>query len=497
MFHDNKMNDHPGVFTNQKWEKGQGPSFTSENPATGEIIWKGCSASEEDVNRAVQNAKKAFKGWSSLTLDERSQYLDQFGETLQNNYLALAETISMETGKPLWESRQEVISMINKIKISLEAYGRRCSGIIQDQPHARSITRHRAHGVIAILGPFNFPGHLPNGHIVPALLAGNTVVFKPSEYTPLVAEQMIKYWEMSGLPPGVINLVQGGPDTGKALIFHPDVNGIFFTGSFKIGKWISDALSHQPQKILALELGGNNPLIIGQISDLKTASYLTLQSAYLTTGQRCTCARRLIIPDGELCNKFIHTLTEMIDSISIGPYTDIPEPYMGPLISEQQVHYLLKIQSNLAASGGIHLKKMRHLTDLGPAFISPGLIDVTDIAHIPDEEFFGPFLQVIRVKNFDEAIQEANRTKYGLAAGLLSESKEEYAQFYKEIEAGIINWNTQLTGASSAAPFGGIKCSGNFRPSGYYAADYCSYPVASMESPRLQLPPNLTPGIYL
>ncbi len=488
------MGYHPSIFTNHQWKMGSGPTFVSRNPATGEVIWEGRAATQEEVNEVVANARSAFKEWSLLNIDERSQYLNTVVDIIQQNFQNLAEVISKETGKPLWESKTEVVTIINKVGLSFEAYGRRCAGMIREQPVGRSVTHHKPHGVIAVFGPFNFPGHLPHSHIIPALLAGNTIVFKPSELTPLIAEEISKYWEKCGLPKGVFNLIQGGPEIGQSLIHHPDINGLFFTGSYKVGRMISEIFGSHPEKILALEMGGNNPLVIGNISDYHTAAYLIIQSAYLTAGQRCTCARRLIVPKGEQGDQLIQSLIKMTKNIVIGKYTDHPEPYIGPVISEDHALQLLKAQEELAKRGGNALIEMKHLQP-STGFINPGLMDVTAVADRPDQEIFGPFLQIIRVKDLQEAIQEANRTCYGLAAGLLSERREEYDMFYRNIRAGIINWNTQLTGASSAAPFGGIGWSGNHRPSAYYAADYCSYPVASLESSQMKMPSSLPPGL--
>jgi succinylglutamic semialdehyde dehydrogenase len=488
------MFEHDSLLINNQWKSGSGPLFSSQNPATGEIIWQGKEASQADVEEAVHDAQRAFETWSSLPINERSRLLVDFSEILRDFQSNFAEIIAKETGKTLWDSLSEVEAMINKVGISLEAYGRRCAGMIRDQPHARSITRHRPHGVVAVLGPYNFPGHLPNGHIIPALLAGNTIVFKPSEFTPLVAEETLRLWQKVGLPPGVLNLVQGGRATGQALIHHPDIQGIFFTGSYPTGIMLAQLFATQTSKILALEMGGNNPLVIGEISDLHAAAYTIIQSAYLSAGQRCTCARRLIIPNTSKGEDLTTTLIEMIEGLSIGSYTQLPEPFMGPLISEQHAQKLLEAQENLRSKGGIPLIEMRHLQP-GTGFISPGLMDVTSIKNRPDEEIFGPFLQVIRVRDFQEAIEEANNTRFGLSAGLLSQKQEEYAYFFKYIQAGVVNWNTPITGASSAAPFGGIKCSGNHRPSAYYAADYCAYPVASLEIPELKMPSFVSPGI--
>lgn len=469
-------------------------TFSSHNPATGDLLWQGPEASSADVDEAVQNARRSFASWSALSLDERSSYLAAFADVLRKREKAFAETIAKETGKPLWDANGEVHAMINKVALSLESYGSRCAGMIHDLPHGRSITRHRPHGPVAVLGPYNFPGHLPNGHIVPALLAGNTVVFKPSELTPLTGEMMIQCWQDAGLPKGVLNIVQGGRTTGQALITHPDIQGIFFTGSYQTGLYLSEMYGSHPGKILALEMGGNNPLIVGTIQDPDAASYLTIQSAYLSSGQRCTCARRLIIIQDANTETFVKKLIAMIQKISVGPYTQVPEPFMGPVISETHAKKLIEAKDKLIALGGRTLVDMKILKPATP-FVSPGLMDVTSIKDRPDEEIFGPFLQLIYVKTLDDALAEANRTQYGLSAGLLSDNPNEYNFFLSQIKAGIVNWNAPLTGATSSAPFGGVKCSGNHRPSAFYAADYCSYPVASIENPDLKMPSKITPGI--
>jgi succinylglutamic semialdehyde dehydrogenase len=488
------MNKQPGIFTNQKWEKGAGESFSSFDPSTGDPVWQGQAAGQLQIDEVVKNANNAFDSWASLGLNERYAYLENFASLLKENQDKMAQTISMEMGKPLWEAKTEVTIMINKISLSKEAYESRCGIILKDQQAVRSITRHKPHGAVAVFGPFNFPAHLPNGHIIPALLAGNTVIFKPSDLTPLVAQETMTLWEQAKLPPGVINMVQGGRVTGQFLAQHPILQGIFFTGSYPTGKAFSEQFGSHPEKILALEMGGNNPLVVTHTEDNEAAAYLTIQSSFLTSGQRCTCARRLIVPLGSKGDQFIAVLINLIKKIKVGPYTDDPEPFMGPLVSAKHAEQVLDAQQKLLEKGAKPLVLMQ-LQD--KALLSPGLIDVTDVAERPDQEIFGPLLQLIRVSSFKKAVQEANNTKYGLSAGLISTKSDEYSYFYDHIKAGLINWNTPTTGASSAAPFGGVGCSGNHRPSAFFAADYCSYPVASLESPLIKMPDSLTPGIGL
>jgi succinylglutamic semialdehyde dehydrogenase len=356
--------------------------------------------------------------------------------------------------------------------------------------------RHRPHGVVAVLGPYNFPGHLPNGHIIPALLAGNTVVFKPSELTPLTAEETLRCWRAAQLPEGVLSVVQGAGDTGAALVTHPQVDGLFFTGSSETGKRLHRQFGGRPEKILALEMGGNNPLVVWAVEDLRAAAYHTILSAFITTGQRCTCARRLIVGEDEKSETFLQLLIGMTAGIRIGAYTDRPEPFMGPVVSMPEAQKLLRAQQEMKAAGGQILLEMKPLKE-GLPFLSAGIIDVTHAGQRPDVERFGPLLQVIRVPDFDRAIEEANCTAYGLTSALFSDHESLYDIFRQRVRAGLVNWNRQTTGAASAAPFGGIGISGNHRPSAYYAADYCAYPVSSMEIEKMKMPDAVSPGLKI
>ena len=489
-------------FIDGRWldgsDKGVRPVFSaplfSADPATGERVWEGDAASPGEVDAAVSAARRALQHWADLSLARRIEFLQRFAEQLKLHRNELAEAICREVGKPRWESLTEADSMIGKMPLSIEAFNERRSPIVREVAGGIAATRFKPYGVLAVFGPFNFPGHLPNGHIVPALLAGNTVVFKPSELTPLVGQKTVELWEATGLPPGVLNLVQGGRETGVTLAAHPGLDGLLFTGSAGVGRALSRLFADHPEKILALEMGGNNPLIVHEASDLDAAAYLTVQSAFITAGQRCTCARRLIVPRGEAGDAFLERLFALTRQIRVGRYTDDPEPFMGPVISPQAAEKILQAQSSFRQRGGRPLLEMRRVEGSG-AMLTPGLMDVTDIPDREDAEIFGPFLQVIRVRDFDAAIDEANRTGYGLAAGLLCDSRELYDKFFRTIRAGIVNWNRQTTGASGALPFGGVGQSGNHHPSGSWAADYCSWPVASLEQPKLTMPTQRTPGI--
>jgi succinylglutamic semialdehyde dehydrogenase len=483
-----------GHFIHGRWLRGDGPEFAWTDPATGQTTWQGHAATANEVDRAVAAARAAFEDWAALDFSQRAKFLHAFGEQIKSHHAEFTQIICRETGKPRWEAATETDAMINKIGATIEEHGERRRPVTRQISDTTAQTRFKPHGVVAIFGPFNFPAHLPNGHIMPALLAGNTIVFKPSEMAPLVAQRTVELWQEAGLPSGVLNLVQGARETGQTLASHPGIDGVFFTGSFEAGRAINRTLADHPGKIVALEMGGNNPLVVHTVHDFDAAAYWTIQSAYITAGQRCSCARRLIVVDDRDSMIVVEHLASMIDRIIVGRYTDAPEPFMGPVISDAAAAKLLAAQDELLKQGGRAVVAMK---SIGPrlAMLRPGLIDVTEVSDRADEEHFGPLLQLIRVKDFDQAIREANHTRFGLTAGLFSDERELWETFYRKVRAGVVNWNRAMTGASGQLPFGGVGCSGNNRPSAYFAADYCSYPVASMEMETLALPQQPTPGI--
>ncbi len=467
------------LYINGEWRIGTGETFVSTAPANLKVLWAGNEASLADADDAVHAAAEAGKAWRALALEDRLAVIHQFIEVLKTRKEEITSAIAHETGKPFWDAATEAGAMIGKADISLKAYHERTGTEDRDLSGTTLRVAHRPHGVMAVIGPFNFPGHLPNGHIIPALIAGNTIVFKPSELTPLVAEKTLEAWHEAGLPKGVINLVHGGRDIAEHLIDHKQVKGICFTGGIQAGRAIHQRLAGQVDKILALELGGNNPLVAWDIANKKAAAEIILRSVYITSGQRCTCAKRLIIQNGAEGDALLTELQSLLDNIIVDAPDATPEPFMGPLISEKAASMVLAAQKKLIEEGGKALRKSEQLPQ-GSAFVSPGIIDTTNIENPRDEEVFGPLLQVIRVDHFDDAIAIANKTEFGLAAGLLSDEEDRWTQFSKDIEAGIVNWNRQTTGASGAAPFGGPGLSGNHRPAGYYAADYCAWPMASL-----------------
>ena len=456
--------------------------LVSTDPCTGQVLWRAPADGRAELAQAVASARRGFADWSNRPLEARFAVARAFADRVRAERGSIAELISRETGKPFWEALTEADSVAAKAEISIAALSERAGERLGEVQAAVSRLTHRAHGVMAVLGPFNFPMHLPNGHIAPALIAGDAVVFKPSEKTPACGERLVRLWREAGVPDTALQLLAGGPGIGAALVEHDGIDGVLFTGGVRTGLAIHRALAGRPDKLLALELGGNNPLVAWDARDLDAAAHLIVQSAFVTAGQRCSCARRLILPEGGFGDRLIERLTQLMDRIVVGAPFDTPAPFMGPVIDQPAATALLAAQEQLAARGGRILRPLRQLRGDGP-FLAPGLIEVTGI-DVPDEEHFGPLLQVERAADFAAAVAAAGRTRFGLAAALISEDAELYRRFRAGVRAGVVNWNRPTTGRGLQRALRRGGSVGNHRPSAYYAADYCAFPVASLEADR-------------
>lgn len=463
-----------GVFIDGQWETGSGPSLTSIDPSTGNSIWSGNQATSAEVARAIDLAHERKAGWSGLAITDREQVLRRFAELAEEDRARLRDAISSETGKPRWEADTEVTAVIGKVALSIEAYHERTPTRALSETAA---VAHRPLGVMGVLGPFNFPAHLPNGQIVPALLAGNAIVYKPSELTPLVATIHVELLAAAGVPDGVLALVLGGRDTGEAVVSGA-IDGLAFTGSATTGRALHRALAGRPEVLLALEMGGNAPLVVVDAEDLEATIDIIVRSAFLTTGQRCTCARRLFLPTSRFGDEVLDGLVSWTSQLRIGGPFDDPEPFAGPVISELAADRVRDAITSLEDQGG------RVLTGPGPrvagtGFIRPTIIEC-DGFEVPDDEVFGPLLTVHRFEATEAAFDAAAATQFGLAAGIITEKRQLFDDFRHRVGAGIVNWNAPTTGASGRLPFGGTGASGNHRPAGWYAADFCATPVASV-----------------
>ncbi len=454
----------------------------SKNPSTNRIIWKTEKTPISDLDEIINTASKAQKDYASMTLEDRKNIFLRFSEIVQNEADTIANSIALENGKPFWEAKTEVNSLVSKIKAVFSSYEERIQEVTKELTNGRrSVTRFKPHGVLVVIGPYNFPMSMPNSHIMPALFAGNAVIFKPSEKTPMCACKYAELWERAGLPKGLLQVVYGDDRLGKALVKNNDINGVLFIGSRKAGVSISTALANKTDKICVLEMGGNSPLFVWDYENIRVALNIVIQSAFLSSGQRCSCARRLIV-NSSIKETFVPALIEAINNIVIGDaFQTDPVPFMGPVIDQKILKNFFACYDKLKASGAKAILEPKHLTELGDNFVSPGLIDTTGV-EVEDIEIFGPLLQVKFVDTFQEGLILADKTEFGLASGIVCTEKEKYDKFLDFITAGIVNWNQPLTGASTVAPFGGAKSSGNHRPAGYFSADYCSHAVASIES---------------
>ncbi len=468
------------LYLNGAWTEGGGDGFASFDPATEASVWRGNEASNAQVGAAIEAARAAFPDWADRPRADRIAAMKRYQAALKTRAPAFAEAVSRETGKTLWETTAELGSMAGKVDLSIRAYDERTGERTGETTFGHATLRHRPHGVAAVLGPFNFPGHLPNGHIVPALLAGDTVVFKPSEETPHAGQLIAECLEEADLPAGVFNLIQGGRDVGAALLDQP-IDALMFTGSGAAGAHFRRKFADDPHVILALELGGNNPLVVWDAADAEAVAGIVVQSAFVTTGQRCSCARRLIVPEGPAGDAIVEAVDALVERLIFAPWASTPEPYAGPLISQRAAEQALAALQQRIDIGAKVIRASGPVANLPGAFVQPAIIDVTGV-EVSDEEMFAPFLSVTRVASFEAAIAAANATRYGLSAGLVSDDPANWDRFIRRIRAGVVNFNRPTTGAAGDMPFGGLGASGNHRPSAYYAADYCAYPVASFEA---------------
>ncbi|MGE0614269.1 MAG: succinylglutamate-semialdehyde dehydrogenase [Bacteriovoracia bacterium] len=456
--------------------------------------------SYEDVDRAVTAARGAFKSWRATSVADRAAYLKKYQAAIKAREAELMEAISREMGKPLWESKSEVNTMVNKVDVTLDDSMKLIADLeipnIMDNTFGAS--RSRPLGVMVVVGPFNFPAHLPNGHIVPALLTGNTVIFKPSEKTPMVGQIMAECIQAAGFPAGVFNLVQGEKEVGRRLCVHEGVDGILFTGSYEVGTRIKQDTLQQHWKLLALEMGGKNTTIVWEDADLQVALFESLVGSFITTGQRCSCTSRIIV-HGKLFDQFLSTFHQQAKAFTIGHPLD--NPFMGPLIDQNSMDRYMKFLG-IASREGCEVVMRGKTLDLEVPgnYVAPSICWVKDTAVetakksvYQQTELFAPNVAIYKVDDLDHAVNLANVTQYGLVASVFTQSKETYRRAWDGLEFGLVNWNKSTVGASSRLPFGGLKKSGNHFPTALTSTRYCTYPVASIE---VESPKAVNPAAY-
>jgi succinylglutamic semialdehyde dehydrogenase len=452
-------------------------NIISHEPATGAVVWSGPAGDVDDV---VARAQRAWPAWAAQPHSNRIEMVRRFANELRREHDRLATLIARETGRPLWEARGEAEDAVARVEVAVRAYAERTAQRRLDSAlQGTAALRHKPHGVMAVITPASSPVAVPTAQIVPALIAGNTVVFKPSERATGSAELLVQCFHKAGISATVVQMLAGGPDAGQALATHEGTDGVLFTGSAHVGIAINRRLAANPGKLVALELGGNNPIVVWDTPKLADAAVLVVQSAFASTGQRCTSARRLIV-QAALADDLIEEVRRLADRLIVGAPFDDPAPFMGPVMDNRAADGLTESFVYLLSNGGRAIKHLVRLDDSHP-FLSPAIIDVTRMKERPDVELFGPLLQVVVVDDFDAAIAEANATRFGLCAALVGGSPQDYNRFWSQVRAGVINWNRPTFAHSTGAPLGGVGLSGNHRAAAYYTADSCAYPVASAE----------------
>ena len=462
-----------------------GAEIVSVDPATGKEVWRGETG---DVDEIVGRARRAWPAWAAQPLASRIELLRRFVNEVRKESDALVDLVARETGKPLWDARNEIENVTAQVEISVRAYAERTSQRkLNSALQGTSAVRHKPHGVMAVITPYCSPAEIPASHIVPALIAGNAVILKPSEKAPATAELLLKCFDQAGIPAALVQPLFGDGNTGIELARHAGIDGVIFTGSAQNGIALNRKLAANPRKIVSLHMGGNNPMVVWDTPKIADAAVLVTQSAFTSAGQRCTAIRRLIVKSS-LYDPLMEEVKRLANRIIVGAPSDDPAPFMGPVSSPDHADQLTESFLYLMSHGGRAIKHMARPRN-GLPFVSPSIIDVTEMEERPDVELFGPLLQVIRVDDFDQAIAEANRTRFGLCAALVGGSPQEYNRFWANSRAGMINWNRPTASPNQSAPMGSTGVSGNHRPGGYYAADYCAYPVSSaeLEQPRAGL----------
>lgn len=454
----------------------------------------------DHVDQACQAAKQAYLPWAKLTVDERKKYLLKLKEIFVAHEAQMAELIARDTGKSLWDATTEAKALAAKIDITVNESIK----LVQEEriknalPQVDGVIRFRSRGVMAVIGPFNFPAHLPNGHIIPALISGNTIVYKPSEQTPAVAQLYTQMIEKAEFPAGVFNLVHGEAETGRRLVAHELVDGILFTGSYEVGLKIKQETLNHYWKILALEMGGKNATVVWEDADIDKAIYETLVGAYMSTGQRCSGTSRVILHD-KIADQFTDRFYQAAKKLSIGHWSK--NPFMGPLINGSAVEKYIRFQemANRENCESLMRGKSLELEHKG-FYVTPSihLVKSYDENSVYQKtEIFGPNVAIYRSSDFEKAMQMVNSTGYGLAMSLFTKNKELYETALLHARVGILNWNRTTNGASSRLPFGGMGKSGNDRPSAHFAIQYCTVPVASLEDPTTLDKTKLLPGVIL
>lgn len=461
------------MFIDGKWRDSSSEDFFEDvNPATLEVIGEFPLATRDDVDCAVDAAVEAFDVWSSTPAPKRAMILYRAARLLEERKEELARELVQEMGKVLSEARGDIQEAID-ITYYAAGEGRRLFGITtpSELPDKCCMTIHRPIGVVGLITPWNFPMAIPAWKIMPALIAGNTLVFKPASDSPLLALRLVEVLLEAGLPPGVLNLVFGsGASVGDALVRHRDVRAISFTGSLEVGRRIAETCGREGKRV-SLELGGKNPIIVMDDADLKLSVDGVLWGAFGTSGQRCTAASRVIV-HRDISERFREMLVERARKLVLGNGLD-PGVDVGPIINRNQLEKVERY-CRLGENEGAVLETGGHITHPLPGyFFEPTVFSgVMPEDTIAQEEIFGPVVALIEADGLREAVDIANNSEYGLSSAIYTENMKSAFYAIEHIEAGLTYVNSSTIGSEVHLPFGGVKGAGNgFREAGPLAVE--------------------------
>ncbi|MFN2493524.1 MAG: aldehyde dehydrogenase family protein [Pyrinomonadaceae bacterium] len=465
-------------FIDGHWvESSSSRTVSNINPAnTDDVIGTVKQATRDEAKRAVESAADKFPSWRSTPAPSRGKIVARAARLLEENKEELAQILTREEGKTVAESRGELQRSINVAEFCAGESRRMNGETIQSElPSNFAYTIKQPLGVVACVTPWNFPVAIPVWKIAPALVAGNTVVFKPATLTPATAVRIVEIFAEAGLPPGVLNLVLGsGSEAGEEIINHPAVKAVSFTGSNEVGIRLYEQVSRRGAKVQC-EMGGKNPVVILEDADLDLAVESTAQGAFGSTGQRCTATSRAVVVN-DIADEFVDRIAKRAQSMRIGDGMD-PGTEMGPSVDAGQFRTVLKYIDIAQEDGATLVCGGSPATGKGLEkgyFVKPTLFDhVTPDMRIAREEVFGPVLSVLRVKNFDEAMQVANDTEFGLSSSIFTNDAARIFRFVDEIETGMTHINSPTIGGEAHIPFGGIKGTGiGDREQGSTALDF-------------------------
>ena len=453
---------------------GADASGSSLNPSnTGDVVASYPKGGAAEVDQAVQAARAAFPAWSEASPEVRADVLDSAGSLIMSRAKELGTLLSREEGKTLAEGMGEVMRAARILKyFSGEALRRHGQTLDSTRPSIDVETHREAVGVFGLITPWNFPIAIPAWKSAPALAFGNTVVLKSATPTPAIAHAFGQILIEAGAPAGVFNLVIGEGSVGRAIVNHPDIDGLSFTGSQEVGASVAEAAAKRQARV-QLEMGGKNPLVVLDDADLERAVMCAIDGAFYGTGQRCTASSRIIVTEG-IHDRFVEALAERARSLRVGDALD-PETQIGPVVSEQQLEQNLQYVTIAKDEGGKVLTGGETLSlDQRGYYMAPTVItDTAPDQRINCEEVFGPVASTVRVRDYDEALEIANRGQFGLSAGIVTNSLKHSRHFRRRVRAGMVMINLPTAGVDYHVPFGGTrKSSYGAREQGFAAVEF-------------------------